>query len=1384
MTSLVAAFGLYFYVNAVGTERYLARRNLRVLGTLCRQLESMVDGFPGLLRNLDYSVKEAHKAGILPADFVEEQNRQTPYLDLKRVQRKEKDVTGCPAKGSAEASGIPGPWQYGTGLSRCRPADEVSAWGELRVEVRVTDVLRPFLVPGIFDEVLVLDAEGDALGSEGVASIRVEHLPKPAKSDTEAAGRPAAERASRVFETDIGGSAYTVFCQPLRLGTSHLWPPQGSEAGTVAGQPAEICGLISTEAFRRDSLALNPMVLTALVVILLILIVSWPFLRIWQMGPTESVSTLNLACILLALAAGTMVTTLVVVDWAAYSWLKDGLDRRLESLSREIKTSLAGEIDAALAQLCEINKNRRAIEGEVGWAGPQPCKATAARDKKTRPLIRNALCLLEFPRHHEFFDLVGWVDAHGMQQEKWSAGPAPTTNPIYVGDREYFSRVVEERLWSWPPEGSVQENPSLPSSAGLRFTLEPIRSRNTGQALAIVAMPAGQCAEQSPLGAAAAGQAPAVVTLAVPLVSLSDPVLPAGIDFAVLDEGGQVLFHSRSERVLEENFLEEVSDGGPLASAVFSRTQRALTAHYWGRDHRLFVTPIPGLPWTLVVFQDKEPLRFVNVQAVVVSASLLVILLALLGVLVLAAVLASPGMRLPRPWPNPIYAEGYLRLQFVLAVLGITFLYGEVAYTPRLLLASCYLTPLTALGFWLFILREAQGSGPRPWLLGIVCTVLWSGLVYASAAEGAWGVFLAQAVAFAACLWLTFATIGPTSSSVRRFLRRDTNYLRCAAMMLVLLAVLPAHGLFTIAWREQMELLVKHDQLGLAREMDARRARLRARFGDRSEVIDRRLCLTGKGFRDVYATSALGGDTVVTSSPAPADGAPSLTAVPGSRTAFLESSCATDDEMNRLATCSGPGTTEGALDLVDLWLPHMSGFTLELRALHRSGSSDGTWVWARRASGAAGGDSETICFSRDRRGDSPRTVIASPIPVFRTLDGVPGWIAVLTMALLPVLPLRWVARQFLLTGYHPPVPVTIRDLAAHPIKENLFIFCCPLAGSGALFQMKGIHVLDPRAAGGSPPPVPEAATVVCFDDVAATIAEPGSRKKLLETLEKLVAEALRPIVILASVDLDSIPPGPIAGAVVDPLLAEERLRWQRVLGRFSRLVVDDRPDAREFESRIDVLRDEALARAANPDERGRAIEAGRIEALYARLKEECARKEALLGVGGEVARMPGLDRLRSPELIRRIRDLADGYYRVVWGSLSDVERVLVYRLARGDALNPNAGRALERLLLQGLIRNGPPFHLMNESFRQFVLGEAVPEKVAAWSASAAPSLWAAYRVPLMMVILGLGAFLLYTQREVSVSTLAALSGILAVVPTITKVVELLRPAGTGGPRTP
>jgi hypothetical protein len=54
----------------------------------------------------------------------------------------------------------------------------------------------------------------------------------------------------------------------------------------------------------------------------------------------------------------------------------------------------------------------------------------------------------------------------------------------------------------------------------------------------------------------------------------------------------------------------------------------------------------------------------------------------------------------------------------------------------------------------------------------------------------------------------------------------------------------------------------------------------------------------------------------------------------------------------------------------------------------------------------------------------------------------------------------------------------------------------------------------------------------------------------------------------------------------------------------------------------------------------------------------------------------------------------------------------------------------------------------------------------------------------MMVILGLGAFLLYTQREVSVSTLAALSGILAVVPTITKVVELLRPAGTGGPRTP
>jgi hypothetical protein len=188
--------------------------------------------------------------------------------------------------------------------------------------------------------------------------------------------------------------------------------------------------------------------------------------------------------------------------------------------------------------------------------------------------------LLDSNPAYRYFDTVVWIGPSSMQVAKWTTKPY-TTQYIPISGRAYFDNIRQ---------GNVSE------LGQHKFALEPIVSRTTGRNVVEISK--------------AVTGTPWIIAFDTRLLSLMDPVLPAGFGYTVITNDGKVLFHSDEAHHLGENLFQECDEDTSLRSAVIGRGDRAMNVRYLGEDHRFFVTTLQGFPdWSLIVFRNKQPLR-------------------------------------------------------------------------------------------------------------------------------------------------------------------------------------------------------------------------------------------------------------------------------------------------------------------------------------------------------------------------------------------------------------------------------------------------------------------------------------------------------------------------------------------------------------------------------------------------------------------------------------------------------------------------------------------------------------------------------------------------------------------------------------------------------
>jgi hypothetical protein len=147
--------------------------------------------------------------------------------------------------------------------------------------------------------------------------------------------------------------------------------------------------------------------------------------------------------------------------------------------------------------------------------------------------------------------------------------------------------------------------------------------------------------------------------------------------------------------------------------------------------------------------------------------------------------------------------------------------------------------------------------------------------------------------------------------------------------------------------------------------------------------------------------------------------------------------------------------------------------------------------------------------------------------------------------------------------------------------------------------------------------------------------------------------------------------------------------------------------------------------------------------------------------------------LTRDHVLDELEERASNYYRGVWHSCSDEEKLVLGHVAQQGLVNAASRRVVRRLLMRELIFKDPSLRLMSEAFRRFVLSSRCRAEVASLEGEAEPSTWDRLRAPLALGAVSVGIFLFVTQREVFDSTLTTVAGVTAAVPTLFRLASLV-----------
>ncbi|PYT08018.1 MAG: hypothetical protein DMF60_05855 [Acidobacteria bacterium] len=1203
-------------------------------------------------------------------------------------------------------------------------AGKTAGTGNLVAKSEINKLFDPFLARYVidennqtqnplFDEVLVAEQQDGRVifehGQSGLSIVSLDSLRNEKGGKLEL---DIANQSSSLADVQLAGAAYKLFVQPVRLTLS------GSEDDKNQGVRWVVCGLIRSDHFRDQTFAVSYTLLIMFMFLAVLAALSWPLLKLRLMGPKDRLRRSDFALTMFSALLGTALLAFLLVDVYTYVSLEKDLDTQLKNLAAGIRSNFQEELGSVVTQLWRFDEQLTTLASKERSGAladfhastlPEVPKAPVAAKKvpgkkapekkvsEFKDLLAGTVDWKTAP--YPYFNSVIWADDSGLQRIKWTTRPE-TTAFVPVSGRSYFTKARDGDMWTLGHEGR-----------DFKYAFEPVHSKNTGENVAIVStrVPNSKW----------------VASIDTRLASLMGTVLPSGHGFAVINSTGDVLFHSDEVNNLEEQFFEECDNDRLLRAAVLARASEYINAPYLGKGHRLFVSPMPGTPWMLVVFRDKQMARTINLELLTLSL-VLYLIFAVVALLVISVVyLPRRGERIRRLWPNEQNAGQYDRLIVMNAVLIVVFL--VVALTVKneaLLLFCCFLLPSLATVLGAVVLRNATVGHDK--------------------SEAG----VADRLRF--LYWLPYRK----------------GYALALVGSLILVSILPALGFFQIGRNFEMRLMVKLGQVSLARELERRAARINTQYAsinigsneEKDEFLRARLDPeTRRSNWDVYDSFCF--ETVRSGPPVAA----SLFTPeqPGKLNSLLtelrplyNQTCVESQELARGASADG----------VWSWGQDAQGrFRLQKDKEGRNGEMSLALVssvppfqmpdtfpkWLLVIIGLGG-----MCalvyqlvrfvtrhfFFLDK--DPPRAMLAG-VTKLSTANNV-----------AIVRPPMANGNGLDLANSH---RIDLRQVSVWPGWANTVQSNPPRAGQ-----------------------------TIVLDHFEQDMDDPAANREKLRAIEQFLSESRR-VVVVSTVDPLRFTisaaggnPAPVlngagteastkpeamgenrtAAATAPGKAASESdqaaVRWSMALSTFVTVYSPDNAEADFVRENTGFLR---IMRANRPWRY--------LENIGKEIYGEDARHQC-----------NGLDRAAREEQINEVVDQARAYHQALWATCSQDERCALIHLAL-DGLISSKNTDVRQLIKRGLVIRDPGLRLMDESFRRFVISASRGEDIDAWR-HAGGSNWELMKAPLLLILLSVSLFLFVTQKDVYDSSVSFVSALTAGLAALFKLLGMFQKKSVGG----
>ncbi|CAM3612060.1 cache domain-containing protein [Zobellia roscoffensis] len=378
----------------------------------------------------------------------------------------------------------------------------------------------------------------------------------------------------------------------------------------------KIFGLVETERYNEAVRKLDPWIIALLTTFLLLGLFGMPYFKMLFIAEDERLSSNDVILSGISVIIGAPI--LIIVFFSLTNHYYDyyyKIPDQLDDLSKKIKTSFEAENTSNVTSLYEMSLSNEELKAKDTLASAKNGESISIPISEANGIYRE---------NHKFISKIdaatGAVKYHVRLIDKNNI-----KNTINLGSRPYYTDYVNSKnLW-------FQNT----SANKIKYVMRPVVSIEDQSEEAIYLLKN----EEDLVSGYRVG--------AAQLKSLHEAILPFGFQFALVDETGEVWFHSKKGRATLENFLYVSRNKEKIEAAMLARIKTKGMVNYRDEGQLYSIRPVANTNLSVIALYDIGLLRTKISEVLTLSCIGIVLALTLILIItILSLIIKNPKLGL------------------------------------------------------------------------------------------------------------------------------------------------------------------------------------------------------------------------------------------------------------------------------------------------------------------------------------------------------------------------------------------------------------------------------------------------------------------------------------------------------------------------------------------------------------------------------------------------------------------------------------------------------------------------------------------------------------------------------------------------------------------